>query len=103
MNSSRQAGRQTDRTRNEPGQEIRFLGGFAMGTGLQSTAARGRGRSRGGCSGGEGVGSDGVIKPVQGLGWTNGPSGNPTSATTLPPSVTQWRWIVSRHVSLQSE
>lgn len=38
--------RQTGRTRSEPGQEIRFLGGFAMGTGLKSTAARGGGRSR---------------------------------------------------------
>lgn len=38
---------QIGRARNEPGQKIRFLGGFAMGTGLQSTAAWGRGRSRG--------------------------------------------------------
>lgn len=66
------AGRQTGRARNEPGQEIRFLGGFAMGTGLQSTAAQGRGRSRVRCrggGGGDGEGDgDGVIKPVQGLG-----------------------------------
>lgn len=35
---------QADRTRNAPANEIRFLGGFAVGTGLQSTAASGRGR-----------------------------------------------------------
>ena len=55
-----QAGRQTGRARNEPGQEIRFLGGFAMGTGLQSTAAQGRGRSRVRCrGGGDGGGGQG--------------------------------------------
>lgn len=35
---------QADRTRNAPVNEIRFLGGFAVGAGLQSTAAWGRGR-----------------------------------------------------------
>lgn len=60
--------RQTGRARNEPGQEIRFLGGFAMGTGLQSTAAWGRGRSRARWQGGREGDGDGVIKPVQGLG-----------------------------------
>ncbi|KAJ4926603.1 hypothetical protein JOQ06_014353 [Pogonophryne albipinna] len=38
---------QAGRARNEPGQEIRFLGGSAVGTGLQSTAAWGTGRSMG--------------------------------------------------------
>ncbi len=81
---TQRAGRQTGRARNEPGQEIRFLGGFAMGTGLQSTAAWGRGRSRARGQEGRGGDGDGVIKPVQGLGWANGQSGNPTSTTALP-------------------
>ena len=38
---------QTGRARNEPGQKIRFLGGSAMSTGLQSTTAWGGGRSKG--------------------------------------------------------
>ncbi|KAK5872835.1 hypothetical protein PBY51_013497 [Eleginops maclovinus] len=46
--------RQAGRARNEPGQEIRFLGGSAVGTGLQSTAAWGTGRSKARRKGGEG-------------------------------------------------
>lgn len=47
--------RQTGRNRNEPGREIRFLGGFAMGSGLQSTAAMGHREDRGGVlAGGDG-------------------------------------------------
>lgn len=56
--------RQTGRARNEPGQKIRFLGGFAMGTGLQSTAAWGRRRSRGRQR--EGVG---IVLSSQCRGW----------------------------------
>ena len=59
------AGRQAGRARNEPGQEIRFLGGSAVGTGLQSTAAWGTGRSKARRQGGDG---DSIIKPVQGSG-----------------------------------
>jgi len=86
---------QTGWARNEPGQKIRFLGGFAMGTGLQSAAAWGRGRSRGMWWRGNG---DSVIKPVQLLGWANGQFGNPTSITVAPlhdpvvvVSQRQWR------------
>lgn len=57
---------QADRTRNAPVNEIRFLGGFAVGTGLQSTAASGRGRLGWGAGGRRGDQSP-VIKPPQRL------------------------------------
>lgn len=73
----------TGRARNEPGQKIRFLGGFAMSPGLQSTTAWGWRRSRGMWRGGNG---DTVIEPVQLLGRANGQSGNPTHFYCVCPS-----------------